>query len=604
VGFERCAPQRLMEVSRLLHLVAELKHRVAVLEEKERRLNGEKQERFRCEKPSSVRGAISNLLLQLLLHHKPTDMPSLFSRFKDLLLGKSVQSPDTQKTPVEQQNPSSSNSTYYRIKFLIERLNYVHQDPTYQSEIRKKAYLDLQEFGIEAQSAIPELIIKQMSDNVDERDFARQTIELIDPKWQECEYAQSAVPMLIKRLGSEYRASLLSMQILHTMGIHAHKPLIQYLSDQTSTRDQYADANILWVLSKTNAPWQEIYPAINKILEASETANTLEAATKAIALLGEENLDTATQLVQKLRHTDRSVRRNAVQALKKVVAEAEQFIPAILHLLSDDDDQVRQAAVDFLSHHYSNMVDDFVHEVVHKRGEMDEKDWQEVLERVNFWIGSNTLRPYEFNYSQLVNNLSWYNLDLLKVQTKSNRLLESAISILYQNGRPVPEITDVLKEIYTNNLSANVQKMIVAIVGRVESAWESDVLPFLLNCLKNKEASVRAEAVKSLQNHSAHWIEHPAAIAAVQSVIDELDTARCDSAKSTLLSLGHDAVPTLLSQLEQTEKRLIQQNILEILGQMNPDRALTLDTLTKISEHSQNTHTLAMIKELIKKMQG
>jgi HEAT repeat protein len=456
--------------------------------------------------------------------------------------------------------------------------------------------------GTSAQVAIPELIRKQLSNNPEECRLAKLTLDKIDPTWYASELSERTLPFLIKSLGSEQRTAQLSMQVLQQMGALTHKPLLALLSSDEKIGDPFVLANTLSILCKTNVPWPDLKPSLNKILASSNSANLLAVATAAIIQLGEPDEEMATLLLEHIRHPDSTVRGNSLRALNKLVIESEKFLPALLNSLSDGEKQVRHAAIEFLSGQYNSIVADFVHEVVHKKGEMAESDWKVIIEQVNFWIGGKTIEAHLINYGQLKNNLSWYNLELLKMQAKSHLLLESSISILYKKGSPERSLKDAFVQIYNSSKSANVQQMIVSIVGRTEEDWETDTLPFLLRSLGNVEKSVRDEAVRALQSHSANWIVHPSSVSAVQTWINSLDTAHCDSAKAALLSIGQDSIPALLSSLEQTEKRLIQQNILELLNNLRPDRELTLNTLYRLRENCQNTHTLALIGELIQKM--
>ncbi|MBC7776459.1 MAG: HEAT repeat domain-containing protein [Phycisphaerae bacterium] len=531
-------------------------------------------------------------------------MPKLLTRIKDLFSGNKPSAPEKQGIPRPPKTDphGSGNLPAYTVQFFIDRLSYVHQDPAYQSQIRVKSYQELQELGTSAQVAIPELIRKQLSNYPEERGLAKVTLEKIDPAWYANEMSQRALPFLVKSLGSEQRTALLSMQVLQQMGAHVHKPLLEVLSSDKKHEDPFVLANVLSILCKTNVSWPELKASLSGILTSSKSANLLTAATAAIMQFGEPNEEMATLVLEHTRHPDSTVRGNSLSALNKLVIESEKFLPAPLNSLSDGEKQVRHAAIEFLSGHYNSTVADFVHEVVHKKGVIAESDWNAILEQVNFWIGGKTLQAHQFNYDQLKNNLSWYNLDLLKMQAKSHLLLESAISILCKKGGSEPGLKDALVQIYDSSKSANVQQMIVSIIGRTEENWEAETLPFLLRSLSNNEKSVRDEAIRALQNHSTHWVGHPSSVSAVQTWINSLDTAHCDSAKAALLSIGQDSIPVLLSSLEQTEKRLIQQNILELLNNLKPERELTLNTLYRLRENCQNTHTLSLIGELIKKM--
>ena len=129
------------------------------------------------------------------------------------------------------------------------------------------------------------------------------------------------------------------------------------------------------------------------------------------------------------------------------------------------------------------------------------------------------------------------------------------------------------------------------------------VLAFLVSQLNQVSAPLRPKMVHTLEQLDPQWIAHPTAVSFVNNLIDGLDTSgrQADSAEA-LLAIGDAAAPLLVSRLEQSEQRVIQQTLLDILGKLGSRAEINVATLLKIKERCANTHTLMALNELISKL--
>lgn len=485
--------------------------------------------------------------------------------------------------------------------FLISRLNYVGKNAREQEEKRMEAMRRLQALGPEAEGAVGALVPKLFGEKAQERQLALQTLESIDASWQQHEQVIGQIPFMLEKLNKGYPIGSKAIDILSAIGAPA-VPFLQDALKPDSGRDDFFRSNALRCLSKMAPPAEALPAIIEATLKHSSSVQMAEAAAEAIGIHSDWATPNTPFLLAWLEKGNAALRSKVLQALSRSAAIDDAALPPLFGCLADENEEIRSGAINILAGNESDAANEFYEGVVAKQGELSEEDLKNAFERLQHVFIKSTVEDFRSSRMRFINNLSWYNLEFQQALDKPNLLLGSVLDILKQKEPARPDLAEHLMRIFEKQPGEAIQESCLALLGKIPENKEP-VLAFLVNQLNQVSAPLRPIVVRTLEQLDPQWITHPAAVSFINNLIDGLDTSgrQADSAEA-LLAIGDAAAPLLVSRLEQSEQRVIQQTLLDILGKLGANAEINVATLLKIKERCANTHTLMALNALIGKL--
>lgn len=489
----------------------------------------------------------------------------------------------------------------YDLGFLMSRLNHPGKNLQDRAEKREEAMRRLQELGPEAEKAIPELIEKLFSEEAWERQMASETLESIDAQWHNSPYTHHKIPFLIKKLGKRHLAVNRATTVLSKIGPPA-APHLEDVLQPGAPQDDLLKANALRAWSKINSAADGIPAAIREILKTAEAIFLLEAAAEVVGKLDRTDAIDQSLLYPLLEHEDAVLRQKAVKALSNYPAIEEGVLPHLFKCLAEEREELRKEAVALLQQHDSEFADAFYREVIFEQGELKEEDIVGAFEKLSFIFSKSTLEEFRLRKEKFIDNLSWYNFELQQEMEKPKRLLQSVLEVLKAKSPPDPELAEGILLCFEKHQKAGIQKACVELLAKSKQAGET-VVPLLIKHLNQPSDQVRSAIINALDELDPDWMNRPAANEFIGKLVNQLDTSgTAQEAKEQLLSLGDNAAPMLVTHLEQSDKRITQQTIIDILDKLGSSAEIDLNTLLKIKERCTNTHTVNALHELVERL--
>jgi hypothetical protein len=489
------------------------------------------------------------------------------------------------------------------LDFLIKRLNYVSQDPKDQEEKRRQAMLGLQQLGKDAEKAIPNLAMKLFAERLQERQLAQQTLETIAPDWEQGARTKDILPFLVKQLRKGAPVDEKAARILIKVGPPAASAILDVL-DLDSGDDHFFQANCLRVLSRIEPPDPALSAIVAKVLENSDAPLLLEGAADSVYHMGGPDEQTLPPLWKLLEHKNTGIRSKTLKAFSRATVLDDAMLPILLRCLSDENEEVRKEAVQTLRGYHSEQAMDFYIGVVKKRGDFTVEDLRIAFDRIWFVFSNSSVESFRRDHRHYVNNLSWHALEFQRELNRPVYLLGAVLSVLEASPSIPPDIADDLIFIFEMHPDDNIRAACLSLLAKCPERAEL-VVPFLYQNLNHPSERVRGKTVEAFNTLNPDWMNTPASQAYITGLINDMvASGKQLASKNALSSLGGPVVPILAAHLEQSERSVIQQAILEVLDTLGVSAEISLPVLLHLKETCTNTRTLAAIHTLIRKWEG
>lgn len=488
-------------------------------------------------------------------------------------------------------------SLYSDIDFVLSRLTYVGKDPADQWEKRQEAMKRLPAFGVEAKRAIPTLVRLCFSDLLEEKSMAAETLEDVAPDWPRSREARELIPFLIKKLNRNRPVVAKASRMLVQIGSPAVPPLLEIVREPPHA-DEFLQANALLCLSQMKPSVEELPGLIREILSKAEAGVLIQATTDAIGHRGRLDAETVPFLFPLLSSEHYTTRAAALRALSFADELDDSTLPLFFTALSDIHAEVRQPAIKILQQINSPVADDFYYDTLTRDGRMGEEELKRLFDKMHFVFSKSVVESFRASGRKVFDNLSWYNLEFQRAVEEPQILLESVLTTLAGKSTVPDRFVEPVKQVFERTDIESIQKACVTVLGKFpQEAFE--VLPFLIPQLNHPSEAIRKEVVETLPVLRKDWIQTREAADFINELISGFDTSNRIASQKAILSIGDPAIPLLTTYLDQTEQRVIQQTILEVLGKLGSTADLTLATLLRLKERCRNTHTITAINELI-----
>jgi HEAT repeat protein len=252
--------------------------------------------------------------------------------------------------------------------------------------------------------------------------------------------------------------------------------------------------------------------------------------------------------------------------LARIGAAAEPALPALLPLLADRDDRVRDAAADALEQIGPNAIPALI-VLVQTRD----------VQRLKAWIGSMAgffLRPARGDTDILVmdpgkvlGNLSWAAYDILQERASLEAAQKAAIRVL---GKLGPAASPAVPAVIGASADPNPGLRLEAIqtLGRIGPPARS-AIPGLIPMLADTNEAIQAAAAEALGSIDLQWPSDPAAAGPISVLSGKLCVPGRpgEIAVKMFAAIGGTAVPVLIDALKSGD-RIAQENAAKALGQI------------------------------------
>lgn len=516
--------------------------------------------------------------------------------------GNPVDASNSSSQPVNNPKPDEQDERIANeVRYIIARVLNCHEPkPEEQLAKRLRGMADLADFGLKASPAIPDLIRKLFTSNTEERDQATATLTAIDNAWAQSDFAKEMIPYLTGKLDKEQRESQKAREILTQMGKNAHPALLEIVSNNDS--DPSRRAYSLMILNTAAIEPDTLLAPVQNILEQAKSQFLLESALKTAACFGFKDEKTDALLTGFLTSTNTQLKVKALNALQKCSLNENTCLPHLIPCLSENDEDIRQAAISWVSQIRTAPVEDLLVQIVAKHGKMDEEEWKGIFDKLNFWLGGKEIPGYSFDARQINRNLSWYSLEFQKDMKRPELLLTSALEVLAHQGYSKPGLAADLIDIFQKSDNKAIKQQSIHVLGNLSGGHEA-ILPFLVSCLSHPSEAVRNATVHALQKLAPDWLTRPDLQPYVRALIETLDSSSSASGKSALLTIGDDTAGVLARYLRESENVTLQLAIIEVLKKLNTASSVSVAVIADIREACNNARTVLALNELIKAME-
>jgi len=490
----------------------------------------------------------------------------------------------------------------YDIDFLITRLNHPGKNLQDRAEKRAEAMQRLQELGPEAEKAIPALIEKLFAEDTPERKLAAETLKAIDPNWPANDQTLSQLPFLIKKLGKGHLTANRAMTVLSKVG-PAAEPYLEEVLQPNGASDKLQKAKALRAWSRVDNKSEGLTAAIRHILQKAEAKLLLEAAVETLVELDQPEAVDQSLLYPLLEQDEAILRHKAVKALANYPAIEEEGLPLLFKSLAAEQEELRRDAVALLQKQDTELATAFYRDIVFQHGALQEEDIEATFDKLGFIFSKSTVEEFRLRKSKFIDNLSWYSFELQQEMERPKRLLQSVLEILNAQSPPDPELAKALMTCFEEHERFGIRKACVELLAKSTQEKE-EVIPLLVQQFDGASGELRPLIIDALSKLDPDWVHLPVTIALISKLTQQLNTSgTVEAAEEKLLSIGDRVAPVLLAELEQSDKRVVRQKLIELLGQLGPEAAIDVEQLRRIKAGCTNTRTQEALQKLIERLE-
>lgn len=486
----------------------------------------------------------------------------------------------------------------YDIDFLITRLNHPGKNLQDRAEKRAEAMQRLQELGPEAEKAITALIEKLFAEEVQERKLAAETLERIDPNWPANDFTRQQLPFLVKKLGKGQLAANRAITVLSKVG-PAAEPYLKEVLQPGGSSDELQKAKALRAWSRVDNKSEGLIAAIRHTLQEAEAKLVLEGAVETLGELDRPEAVDQSLLYPLLDHEDAVLRHKTVKALSNYPAIAEEALPLLFKSLAAEQEELRKEAVALLQKQDSEVATAFYREIVFQHGELQEGDIEATFDKLSFIFSKSTVEEFRLRKSKFVDNLSWYSFELKQEMERPKRLLQSVLEILNAQSPPDPELAEALMTCFEEHERFGIRKACVELLAKNTQEKEA-VIPLLVQQFDSASGGLRPLIIVALNGLDPDWVNRPVTLTLIRKLTQQLNTSgTVEAAEEKLLSIGDRVAPVLVAELEQSDKRVVRQQLIDILGQLGPAAEIDVEQLRRMEADCTNTRTQEALQKLI-----
>ncbi|NBC09629.1 MAG: hypothetical protein GVY26_20750 [Bacteroidetes bacterium] len=490
----------------------------------------------------------------------------------------------------------------YDVDFLITRLNHPGKNLQDRAEKRKDAMQRLQELGPEAEKAIPALIEKLFAEKAPERKLAAETLKAIDPNWPANNEALSQLPFLIKKLGKGHLTANRAMTVLSKIG-PAAEPYLEEVLQPDGASDELQKAKALRAWNRVDNKSEGVVAAIRHILQKADAKLLLEAAVETLAELDRPETVDQSLLYPLLDHDDAVLRHKTVKAMANYPAIEEEGLPLLFKLLAAEQEELRRDAVALLQKQDAEVATAFYREIVFQHGELQREDIEATFEKLGFIFSKSTVEEFRLRKAKFIDNLSWYGYELQQEMERPKRLLQSVLEILNAKSPPDPELAKALMTCFEEHEGLGIRKACVELLAKSTQEKE-EVIPLLVQQFDRASGDLRPLIIEALTELDPDWVHQPVTVDLISKLTQQLNTSgTVEAAEEKLLSIGDRVAPVLLAELEQSDKRVVRQKLIELLGQLGPAAVIDVEQLRRIKAGCTNRRTQEALQKLIERLE-
>lgn len=334
------------------------------------------------------------------------------------------------------------------LKFLVEdlldQLGYISTDTNRQHTTRLKAIKALGNLGSKGFTALPHLLKNCFKTNAVENKASLEAMKAIDQNWAKQALVILEVPFLITQLKKDQRVAIRAASMLQEIGLPAKDALFEVL--KSASADAYQKSNVVAILGKMDVDQEQLAQELNLLISSSENPTLLEACVDAIAAIEFRNQELLINLTKLLEIRSISLIIKTIKVLEAASAFYD-FAPSLITCLTDQYQEVREAAIQALSIHDSPFADEFYQSVLKNKGEISSEELLTIAETKNFWKADSSIFEYRVTTNTSVNSMTWHQLYLKNSLHKPIIQLESVLTILVNKKFNNPDFIPVLEEI-------------------------------------------------------------------------------------------------------------------------------------------------------------
>jgi HEAT repeat protein len=268
--------------------------------------------------------------------------------------------------------------------------------------------------------------------------------------------------------------------------------------------------------------------------------------------------------------------------LARVGAAAEPAEPALLPLLADREEKVRQAAAAALEQIGPRTVPALI-EIVQTRDLQRLETWFETMIKVSRWYTRPQPDTGATGHRRNLSGLSWTAYDFLEERASLDAAQVAALRLLGEFGpaasTAVPTVTQALAD-----SNPRVKLAAVQALGKIGPV-ETTVTPDLIKMLTDDNKSFRQAAADALGQIDPNQASDPVIAGTISSLAKRLSKAGKPGkiAVNALTVLGAAAVPALIEVLESGD-RVARENAATTLGRIGAGAQAAIPALTRALE--------------------
>ena len=425
-------------------------------------------------------------------------------------------------------------------------------------EKRKSALTALAAHEGDLTPVIPAIVSANLDADPELRRQAALVLDRLGPNWPALPAAETALPILIQKLGSGTpeiaRGAFL---LLQRFGRAAVPAMIPVISDGSQSNRQLLAVQLLARLGPDAAS------AVPTLLEQLPCGNTLvyAAILQTLAKL-DQGESVMAALIDALGNESQSVRKAAALALETWGPAAEPALPKLIGLLADKQEEVRMAAVNALAG-TGAIAAPYLLKIL----DTDEAaGGRKVMENLQHLLES--IQPNYYRWKEdFLNNMSWQVLRIAEDHRLVSTMQEAALQVLAQiNAESESEALLPVMQSMLQSERARLRLLTLKVLGNLGEAVQP-ALPAVMLQLQDHNGTVRKAALEALQQINADWHQMAEAQAFLPQLVDGLrdQAAYKEAALDALRLIGRPALPYLMDGLT-TGDRVIREETAHLIG--------------------------------------
>lgn len=508
---------------------------------------------------------LSSIRRLLGLEQPVTDVESAPSSFTNVL-------EEDQITPAFQNIKAPQEKETTQLQYLMQRLeNGSVKD-------RKAAAEALGELGAAGKEALPSLVIGMADMDKGVRRAVAAALEQIEEGWMTNPLTQQAIPVLIKKTGSNFKeVERAAYRLLVDLGSVAAPALIKALG---ASEDEYLQIKVLQLLALLG---EGAAGSKKRTLSLLQRKNVLvrEAAIRTFVAIDAAEEDDIPALVEALADNQSAEVRWQVASILGVFGEkSAAAIPNLVQIMTDSMEAAREAAVDALAKIGAASITPMV-KILENRNIDREEEWKKCINDLERIAKGIDLDAPINQRRKALHNASWYLVAAVDNLQRAKAARMSALRVLQRLGPQAAEAEPLLIEALKDE-QPNVRIQASVTLASV-SPNSKETLPALLRYLDHDQKSVRNKIIETLNKLDSDWVNSPQFIEILPGWIENLKKSGQprELAKEVLRLVGGKVTIKPLCDALQNGDRVLRQEAAEMLGELGSESDEAIQALEK-----------------------